>query len=170
MSVLGAVLAGGASRRFGSDKAAAVWRSKPLIQHVIDRLRPQVSALVIVGRDWPGDASIPDRPAPGLGPLGGLCAALAHAAANGFDDVLTSGCDLPDLPRDLRELLGRAPAFALGQPLLALWPASLAGILDLYLARSPDRSLRGWIALTGARGVGVGPVVNANRTTDLPPD
>lgn len=165
--VLGAVLAGGVSRRFGSDKAMADWRGTPLIEHVIARLRPQVSDLVVVGRDHPGAASIPDRPAPGLGPLGGLCAALHHALAGSYDAVLTSGCDLPDLPLDLREALGPAPAFVLSQPLLALWPASLAGVLDLHLARCPDRSLRGWAALTGARGVDLGPIRNVNRPEDL---
>lgn len=165
--VLGAVLAGGASSRFGSDKAMADFRGKPLIEHVITRLRPQVSDLVVVGRDHLGEASIPDRPGPGLGPLGGLAAALHHAAAGGYDAVLTSGCDLPELPLDLREALGAGPAFVLGQPLLALWPAALAGVLDLHLTRSPDRSLRGWVALTEARGVDLGPIRNVNRPGDL---
>lgn len=166
--VLGAVLAGGMSRRFGSDKALADYRGRPLIAHVIARLRPQVSDLVVVGREHPGEAWIPDRPAPGLGPLGGLCAALRHAGAGGYDAVLTSGCDLPDLPLDLRDALGAGPAFVLGQPLLALWPGSLAGVLDLHLARSPDRSLRGWVALTGARGVDLGPIRNVNHPNDMP--
>jgi molybdopterin-guanine dinucleotide biosynthesis protein A len=165
--LLGAVLAGGASSRFGSDKAMAQFNGKTLIDLVISRMRPQVSDLVVVGRDHPGEASIPDRPAPGLGPLGGLCAALHRAAAGGYDAVLTSGCDLPELPLDLREALGEAPAFALGQPLLALWPAALAGVLDLHLARSTDRSLRGWVALTGARAVDLGPIRNVNRPGDL---
>ncbi len=165
--ILGAVLAGGASSRFGSDKAMAEFRGKPLIEHVIFRLRPQVSDLVVVGREHPGEASIPDRPAPGLGPLGGLNAALHHAVAQGYDAVLTSGCDLPELPLDLREMLGEAPAFALGQPLLALWPAALAGVLALHLRSTTDRSLRGWVALTGARGVDLGPIRNVNRPGDL---
>ena len=166
IAVLGAVLAGGASRRFGSDKALAEWRGKPLIEHVISRMRPQVHALIVVGRDHPGEASIPDRPA-GLGPLGGLCAALRHAAAEGYYAVLTSGCDLPELPLDLREALGIGPSFVLGQPLLALWPTALAGVLDLHLTRSEDHSLRGWVALTGARGIDLGPIRNVNRPKDL---
>ena len=166
IAVLGAVLAGGASRRFGSDKAVADWCGKPLIEHVIYRMRPQVHTLVVVGRDHPGEASIPDRPV-GLGPLGGLSAALHHAAAAGYDAVLTSGCDLPELPLDLREALGIGPSFVVGQPLLALWPTALAGVLDLHLARSEDHSLRGWVALTGARGVDLGPIRNVNRPDDL---
>ena len=38
MSRLGAVIAGGRSSRFGSDKAMALWQGRPLIDHAIDRL------------------------------------------------------------------------------------------------------------------------------------
>lgn len=166
-AVLGAVLAGGASRRFGSDKAMTEWHGKPLVEHVISRLRPQVHTLIVVGRDYAGEVSIPDRPAPGLGPLSGLCAALFAAVRDGYDAVLTSGCDLPELPLDLREMLGVGPAVVAGQPLLGLWPATLAGVLDLHLARSEDRSMRGWVALTGARQMDLGPIRNVNRPGDL---
>lgn len=164
-SLLGAILAGGASRRFGSDKAAALLRGKPLIAHVIDRLTPQVAALVVVGRDHPGVLSLPDRP-PGVGPLGGLAAALAYAADRGFGAVLTSGCDLPDLPDDLRRL-APGPVVARGQPLVGLWPVGLAAVLDDHLAASADRSLRGWVARCGAREVDLGPVANINTVADL---
>ncbi len=165
--ILGAVLAGGQSRRFGSDKALALLAGTPLIAHVLDALRPQVAALVVVGRDHAGERSLPDRPAPGLGPLGGLAAALSHAAAHGFDAVLTSGCDLPDLPPDLRERLAPAPAVATGQPLLGLWPAALAERLDRHLADGGDRSLRRWVAVAGAREVDLGRFRNVNTPADL---
>ncbi|MBA3896663.1 MAG: NTP transferase domain-containing protein, partial [Sphingomonadaceae bacterium] len=63
--ILGAVLAGGASRRFGSDKALAMRDGRPLIAHVVDALATQVDAVVVCGRDWGGLPSIADRPAPG---------------------------------------------------------------------------------------------------------
>ncbi len=126
-----------------------------------------MAALVVVGREYPGEVSIPDRPAARLGPLGGLAAALAHAAANGFDSVLTSGCDLPDLPLDLGRRLGEAPAVAAGQPLLGLWPAGLAETLDAHLAAGGDRSLRGWAAACGAREIDLGSFRNINFISDL---
>lgn len=164
--VLGAVLAGGSSRRFGSDKARALLDGTPLIEHVIARLLPQVDALVVVGRDWVGVTSIADRPAAALGPLGGLAAALAFAAAQGFDTVLTSGCDLPTLPQNLATVLGDAPAVALGQPLLGVWPAGLSALLDAHLA-ADERSLRSWVRCSGAREVDLGPIANINTTNDL---
>jgi molybdenum cofactor guanylyltransferase len=148
--LLGAIIAGGQSRRFGGDKGAALLGGKALIEHVADALRPQVDALVMCGRPWPGLQSIDDRPAPDLGPLGGLCAALHHAADHGFDAVLSAGCDVLPVP-DLRQVTGSAAAAVVaGQPLLGYWPVALAQRLDDHLASQPDRSMRGWVAASGA--------------------
>lgn len=144
MKLLGAVLAGGQSRRFGSDKALALLDGKPLIEHAIASLLPQCDAVIVCGREW-GDW-VPDRPAPGLGPLGGINAALHCAAARGFDAVLTTACDTPLLPADIGARLAAAgpAAFLENMPVIGLWPVALAPALDAYLARSTDRSVRGW--------------------------
>ena len=167
MTILGAIFAGGASRRFGSDKAVALLEGRALLDHVADALRSQCDAMVVVGRDWPGLARIDDRPRPDLGPLGALAGALVHAAETGFDHVLTSGCDLPDLPPDLVARLAPAPAVVRGQPLLGLWPSKLATALLAYLDRTEDRSMRGWIAAAEAASRDVGVIANINRPADL---
>lgn len=151
--ILGAIIAGGQSRRFGSDKALAEIGGSPLLDHVAKALAAQTGALIVCGRDWPGLTSIPDRPAPDQGPLGGICAALRYAADNGFDAVLTAGCDTLPVPTDLRTLLGNGPAVINGQHIFGLWPAVLADALDHHLASQHDRTMRGWIALSGARTV-----------------
>lgn len=151
MKLLGAIFAGGGARRFGSDKAAAIIGGVAMIDHVAARLRPQCDALAAVGRDWPGLAAIADAPRPGLGPLGALAGALAFARAHGFDAVLTSGCDLPDLPTDLRRRLEPGPAVIRGQPLLGLWPSALADDLRLWLEAGGDQAMRSWIVAAGAR-------------------
>ncbi|WP_156678605.1 molybdenum cofactor guanylyltransferase [Sphingomonas profundi] len=168
MSILGAIFAGGAARRFGADKAAAPIDGRAMIAHVAARLRPQCDALVVVGRAWPGLTQVADRPRPGLGPLGALAGALCHAQAHGHDLVLTSGCDLPDLPLDLATLLAPAPAVIQGQPLLGLWRADQAGALLDWLDRSGDRAMRGWIAEAGARRVTpAAPPANINTQDEL---
>lgn len=164
---MGAVLAGGASRRFGSDKALHIWCGRSLIRHVIDAIRPQVSALVVVGRDFPGEDTVADRDAT-EGPLGGLCAALCAARARGFDAVLTSGCDLLGIPFNLAERLTPGPAIAAGQPLLGLWPVGLADQLKAHLAAG-NRSLRSWVAASEATAIDFGPITNINTLHDLPP-
>ena len=166
--ILGAIIAGGRSRRFGSDKAQALLGGTALLDHVAAALAPQCDALIVVGRDWPGLASIPDRPGPDQGPLGGLCAALYHARDKGFESVLTAGCDILPLPADLPALLGRPSAVVAGQPLLGLWRAELAEGLDHYLASQDDRSMRGWITLSGARSISLDTAFhNLNTSDDL---
>lgn len=164
--ILGAVLAGGQARRFGSDKALAVLDGRTLIDHAIAGLSPHVAGLVICGRD----GGLADRPAAGLGPLGGLNAALHHARDQGFCGVLTTGCDMPCYPHALpAALIGEQAAVLAGQPLLGWWPADLADRLDAHLAQDNDRSIRGWIARIAARTVERPDLIppNINRPEEL---
>ena len=168
IKLLGAILAGGASRRFGSDKAAALLDGLPLIEHVRAALVPQVDALILCGRDWPGMMPVADLPERDLGPLGGLCAALAYARDNGFAEVLTVGCDVLPVPADLAERLRPAPAVADGQPLFGRWPAALADRLLQHLLRDHSRSVRAWVEAAGARRVPLDVMLhNFNRAEDL---
>ncbi len=166
MKLLGAVLAGGAARRFGSDKALALFDGKPLIDHVLAALASETEAQIVTGRDWPAGTGIPDRPAPGLGPLGGLNAALRHATAHGFDAVLCAGCDLPALPAGLAARLAPGPAYVIGQPTIGLWPVALAPLLAAHLD-SGGRSLHGWATAAHARGIDIGTLPNINTPADL---
>ncbi len=164
--ILGAVLAGGASQRFGSDKALALSDGRALIDHVIEHLVPQCDALVVVGRVhgwWP---SLDDKPQGGEGPLAALNAALHHATAEGFDAVLSAPCDMPDLPADLMSLLGDGPAVLADHPIVGVWPAALAPLLDDWLA-SGARAVRGFADHVGARAVAAPPLRNINRPEDL---
>lgn len=168
MKRLGAILAGGASRRFGSDKALAEIDGQPMLAHVVEQLGPQCDGLVIVGRDWPGLARIEDRPRPGMGPLGGLAGALAHARDRGFDSVLTSSCDLPALPADLSLILEEPDAVLRGQPTIGLWSVRHADRLATYLEEAEDLSMRGWIEAIGARRIDAGQeMANINTPADL---
>ena len=159
--VLGAVLAGGGARRFGSDKALAPLHGRPLIDWVTSALLAQVDELVICGRNLPEVQSLTvrslaDRPRHDMGPLGGLCAALYDATQSGFDAVLTVGCDVLPVPLDLGDWLfghsdnARHAVVVDGQHLIGLWPVALSPILDAHLEAADDLSLRAWIAKSGA--------------------
>lgn len=172
MRTLGAVLAGGRATRFGSDKALAEWRGRALIDHVVDLLAAEVDAVAVCGRTYRGLLALPDRPAPGLGPLAALNAALHHAAAHGFDRVLTLPCDVPAAaPALLRRLLASDGAvFVAAMPVIGVWPASRAAALDAHLAAGGTRSIRGWAAAIGAAGLPLAPgeaPVNVNRPDEL---
>ena len=140
-----------------------------LVDHVAQSLAAQTAALVICGREEPGLHSLDDRPESGLGPLGGLNAALHHARAHGFDAVLSAGCDVPNLPRDLvTTLAGKGAAIVQSQPVVGLWPAPLHGTLDGFIAEG-GRALYGFAERVDARRVRYDPpLININRPEDLP--
>ena len=168
MRVLGAILGGGQSSRFGSDKALAELNGRPLMDHAWAGLRPHVEAVITVGRDWPGLARVEDQPAPGLGPLGGLLGALTYAQAQGFDLVLTCGCDTVGLEAEAVLALSPAPAVLNVLPIVGLWPAELADTLRDWMADSANRSVYRFADHVGARRVAVArPPANINRPEDL---
>lgn len=85
--ILGVILAGGRSSRFGKDKALGQLGGQRLIDHVVARAAPQVGGLAVSGRDYGlGLPVIPDCE-PGQGPLGGLLSAVHWAQNKGFDAV-----------------------------------------------------------------------------------
>lgn len=165
MKLLGAVLAGGRSTRFGSDKALALLRGKPLIEHAIAAVGAQADAVIVCGREW-GDW-VPDRPATDLGPLGGLNAALHCAEERGYDAVLSIPCDMPVLPPGLATLLGNGGHVAT-VPVVGLWPVHLAAALDDWLRTAGDRSVRRWAQRAGLAPIPVAfDFPNLNTPADL---
>ena len=136
------VLAGGKSRRFGSDKALATLEGVPLIQRLVQALAPVSRASIVVAEQAGKYASlglttigdvIPDR-----GPLGGLLTALEHAHQRDESWCLVLTCDQvvfePRWVDALASRLGgddgvRAAAFRddRWQPFPALYHASLRG-------------------------------------------
>jgi molybdopterin-guanine dinucleotide biosynthesis protein A len=111
----GAVLAGGASSRFGSDKAAFPAAGKPLVLWVIERLRVWCGEVLVVrapgSSDWPFELPTGVRvvfdAVPHLGPLAGLTRALEEATGAW---VMAAACDAPMLsPGILERLLELRP-------------------------------------------------------------
>jgi len=104
--VAGVILAGGRSRRMGGTvKALIPLCDKPLLGHVIERVKPQVDELLLsVERaseafEAFGLPQLVD-PVPDGGPLGGLLAAM-RMMGPGHDWLLLVPCDAPFVPADL---------------------------------------------------------------------
>lgn len=167
---LGAIIAGGQSRRFGSDKAMATVNGQPMIENVIAALRPQVDALVICGREWPGLLAIADYPVEGFGPLGGLCAALDRAGQLGFDAVLTAPVDVLPVPANLGDLLsGESAAVFERQYLIGYWPARYRDALLAHIQESGRRAFRAWLDTVDVSYVPEPfPMHNVNFVEDMP--
>jgi molybdopterin-guanine dinucleotide biosynthesis protein A len=114
-AVTGLVLAGGQGRRMGGvDKGLQVLRGHPMAHWVVQRLRPQVDALLINANQNTeayaalGHRVVPDAIGGFAGPLAGLHAGLGAATT---PLLVTAPCDSPFLPTDLvarlREALDR---------------------------------------------------------------
>lgn len=136
-----------------------------MLAHVRDACARWADAVVVVGRE----GGIADRPAPGLGPLGGIAGALHHAATHGFDSVLTVPCDTPSLPEALvAALLRRAPSYCSDAPVIGHWPTELADALVDHIARDARRSVRGWAQQIGALPIAAPErIANVNTPEDL---
>ena len=188
--ILGVILAGGASRRFGADKCAASLAGKPLLEWVIGRARPQVETLLVntndteMGKRAPDLECISDN-APGEGPLAGILAALAEAERRGFTHVASFACDTPFFPRDTVARLKTAlesdhadfavaSCGATAHRIFALWPVTCHGRLHEAFA-SGARSMRSiekwltpaWADFPAEGGPDGDPFFNINTPADL---
>ncbi len=166
--ILGCVLAGGLSTRFGSDKALAELDGHTLIARAVDALSGWCEHVVVAGRETAPAPTVPDWPRPGMGPLAGIAAALHLARDEGYEAVLTCGVDSVLLPEGLPDLLAPAPAFVAGQPVIGLWPASALAAIEAILTSEGKHSMRQFAEAIGARAVhsAVEPA-NINTPADL---
>lgn len=166
--ILGCVLAGGQSSRFGSDKALAELNGHSLLTLAVDALAGLCEHVVVVGREVAPAPTLPDWPRPGEGPLGGLAAALHCARDEGYELVLSCGVDSAGLPENLPFLLAPAPAFLADQPVIGLWPANSIKTLEKLLRSEGRHSMRAFAEAIGARGVKLAAApANINTPADL---
>lgn len=166
--ILGAVLAGGQSSRFGSDKALAVLHGETLIARAVDVLSGWCEKVIVVGREQAPAPTLPDWPRAGMGPLGGIAAALHGARDDGYKAVLTCGVDSVDLPEGLPSLLSPAPAYLADQPVVGLWPVTTIKAIEAILRGQGRHSMRAFAEAIGAREVNSGKAsININTPADL---
>nr|WP_173932245.1 molybdenum cofactor guanylyltransferase MobA [Chelativorans sp. Marseille-P2723] len=187
----GVILAGGRSLRMGGgDKGLALLAGRPLLAHVIGRLRPQVNALALNTNSEPARLAsfgleIVADSLPGLGPLGGVLAGMRWAKQRGnVERIVTVACDTPFFPAELVARLAdavgsddrivQARSGDRRHPTFALWPVSLADDLQTFLRCAGSHSMR---AFAGERhpvalvdfplGAGHDPFFNVNTPQDL---
>ncbi len=152
--VTAAILAGGAGKRLGGrDKGLESLAGRPLIAHVIERIRPQVDDVIIVANrhldEYAAYARVVADDSPGfLGPLAGIATALARCET---EWLLTASVDVPQPPLDLASRLTRTSAEVAvahdgerRQPLFALYSTKLANA-----AQSCSRTRSRRMALAG---------------------
>ncbi len=191
-AVDGIILAGGRSLRMGGgDKSLVMLGGKPLIAHVIERVRPQVAELIINAggnaqrfEDFGLDV-VADTIDGQAGPLAGVLTGLERLAEKRPDAgwLLSVPADTPFLPADLVSRLmdavgnGKADmacAKSLGRahPVIGVWPSALAGDLRRAIVDEGVRKTRAWtaryrIAHVEFNAAPTDPFFNINRPEDL---
>ena len=189
MPTVALVLAGGLGRRMGGDKALRCLDGRPLLAHVLARVAPQVSGMVISANGDPARLArfalpvVADPWPDHRGPLAGVLAGLRWVRAHRPEvvEMLVVPTDTPFLPTDLVARLragrGRAVlacAMSLGRvhPVVSLWPVGLADALAAAL-RGGERRVVAWMAGQGmaqvawAGGAQDDPFANLNTPEDV---
>lgn len=194
--VVGVLLAGGRSSRMGGgDKCLLPLAGQPMLARIIDRLRPQVSDLVInangnLARFAAFDLPvIEDRLEGQAGPLAGVHAGIEWARSKRPQSrfIVTAATDTPFFPADIiarfRAAIGDAePRLLVARseegvhPVFGLWPVSLAPALEASV-KTGLRKVQAWVADHDAEqiffpamdigGLKVDPFFNINRPQDL---
>ena len=183
--VVAVVLAGGLARRMGGgDKPLRELAGRPMLDHVLDVLRGQVTALALNANGDPARFAhyglpvlpdpLPDHP----GPLAGILAGLDWAAGQGAAWLVSAPGDCPFLPRDyVARLRAAAAPLACAQsdgqthPPCGIWPVALRDDLRAALLAG-ERKIDRWTARHGIAHVAwptdpVDPFYNANTAEDL---
>jgi molybdopterin-guanine dinucleotide biosynthesis protein A len=186
-AIVGIVLAGGRSVRFGGEKAAAELAGTPLLIWAARRLQRICSAVAANVRPGTQAEAIArahglpllyDVPGDALGPLAGVKVGLMWARELGASSLAVSPCDVPLLPDDLFVRLGEAaaggPAMAEtaagDQPLCALWPVSALPQVAAALeggAHPPTWRLLQTLGATRVRFADEPAFANVNTRADL---
>ena len=105
MSRTGWVLAGGASRRMGRDKALLPLGKTTMVQEIAAKVRKAAGSVTLIGPvERYGHLGLPVIPdaVENCGPLGGLYTALLNTK---FEWNLLVACDMPDLTESFLEQL-----------------------------------------------------------------
>jgi molybdopterin-guanine dinucleotide biosynthesis protein A len=185
------ILAGGQGVRLGGgDKPLRTIAGRPMLDHVLERLKAQVGEVVISANGDPqrlagyGLPVIPDE-ASKAGPLAGILSGMRWARTRGAGRLLTVAGDTPFLPLDLAQRLGEVEAGRIAvassggrrHPVFALWPVALEPDLASFLSSSGTLSVMAFLEplepvtvdfpFSLAGGKPLDPFFNVNTPEDL---
>ena len=181
IEIEGVILAGGESKRMGTNKSLIELHNKPLIEHVYDRLIEQVSDVSINTNQpikiFPKNIQFQDRILNNPGPLAGIQAGLFYAKQNW---VQFCPNDCPFLPINLVEKLSfcikdKGPTIILPslfdrlEPVFMLCHRSLLKNLDKFIS-SGERKMELWIKENNYKAVNFSDpkaFVNINNHSEL---
>jgi molybdenum cofactor guanylyltransferase len=190
--IVGVILAGGRAERMGGgDKGLRTIGGQAILARVVERVRPQVEALVLNANGDPArfaafglpvvSDSVPDFAGPLAGVLAGLDWAAVHHPQAHY--IVTVPADGPFVPRNLVRHLADALATedaelvsaasgAQTYPVVGLWPVRLRQALHDALTKEGVHKVDAWTrrfrrAIATFPAEPVDPFFNANTPEQL---
>ena len=168
MKILGAIIAGGESKRMGEEKALLKLDGVTILERIASRLRIQVDEVILNAN---GDNArfansgipfIADLLTTIATPLAGLHAVLRYGDENNFDAVVTVPSDSPFIPLDLVSRLleageekGAAIARSHDQEhyLTGIWTTALSRPLEKLILHENLRRMQDFVSRVEAPSV-----------------
>ena len=186
-NILGIVLAGGRSKRFGQDKSEVKLGDKTLLEHTLCKIKSKFNKILIVGnKNTVKDYTIINDCIDGqLGPLVGVLSAMKWIKKNNFSYswVATFPCDTPFFNISIIEKFIKASK--LNDSLLyfvkskekrhnvfGLWSLKLIETLEKDIIENNYRKVEKWANKIGVKTINVSydnidPFFNINTKEDL---
>ena len=186
-NILGVVLAGGKSKRFGKDKANVKLGNKTLIQHTLDKIKSKFSKIIVVSntevvKDY---IIVKDCINGQLGPLVGVLSAMKWIKTNNhsYDWLATFPCDTPffnvslidkfiEASKSSNDLLYFAKTKEKRHNIFGLWSLKLIETLEKDIVDNKYRKVEEWANKIGVKTIninyaGTDPFFNINTKEDL---
>ena len=186
-NILGVILAGGKSKRFGQEKSQVKLGDKTLLEHSLSKLKSKFDKILIVtNNNMIKDYTVINDCIDGqLGPLVGVLSAMKWIKKNSFsyDWVATFPCDTPFFNTTIIEeffkasklndnLLYFVKSKEKRHNIFGLWSLKLIEILEKDIIENNYRKVEKWANKIGVKTINVpyddiDPFFNINTKEDL---
>jgi len=186
-NILGVVLAGGKSKRFGEDKNKAKLNGKILLEHTLDKIKSKFNKIIIVSNNKIAKnyITIDDCVEGQLGPLVGVLSAMKWIKKNNYsyDWIITFPCDTPffnvsiiDKFIDASKLNDSLLYFVKSEEkrhnIFGIWSLKLIETLEKDIIKNNYRKVEKWANKVGVKTIKISyreidPFFNINTKEDL---
>jgi len=186
-NILGVVLAGGKSKRFGEDKSSVMLDGKTLIEHTLNKIKLKFKTIAIVSNNinLKNHIIIKDCIDGQLGPLVGALSAMKWIKKNNysFNWIATFPCDTPFFNNSLIDkfiessksndsLLYFAKSEKKRHNIFGLWSIKLIETLENDITKNNHRKVEKWANKIGVKTINISykdldPFFNINTKEDL---
>ena len=186
-NILGVILAGGKSKRFGEDKSKVKLNGKILLEHTLDKIKFKFNKIIIVSNNkiTKNYITIDDCLEGQLGPLVGVLSAMKWIKKNNYSYnwIITFPCDTPffnisiiDKFIDASKLNDSLLYFVKSEKkrhnIFGLWSLKLIETLEKDIIKNNYRKVEKWANKVGVKTIKISyreidPFFNINTKEDL---